>query len=154
MARSRGRPRKPKRVDPRIKITLSDDVLKAIDGFRTSHPGATRSAVIQNALERYFDQDSDYQMLFRSFSRMRNALQDLEGKQATLNEAFLLFVRVWFSAQPNLPEQQVRALRKLEPGRFSKYLDQLMRNLDEGAVLTQHLDRPPDIDEEDPERLK
>lgn len=144
-------PRKSKKAasDNRIIVTLNSETIEQIDLHRTAkNPPFTRSAIVQAALDRYFDTDSDYQLLYRAFVRTKNQITELDSRQATLNEAFLLFVRVFLASTAVVDEDKMKQTKRLEPGRFQRYIDSLTASLQAGGTLTQKLEPHPLMDDD------
>ena len=129
-----------KHARPKISVILDRSLIEQVDEFRLKRQDPlTRSAVVETALKSFFDEDSDYHTLYRALNRVRDQVTNLDDRQATLSEAFLLFVQVFLYSTPTLEDTHLDQLKKLMPGRFSKYLKTLANHLERGGVMLTQL---------------
>lgn len=84
--------------------------------------GRTLSSVIEAALIAYFDDATDSETLYRRLDRQTRLMGKITRDQELLNEAFAVFVKLWFAHTPRIPETERDAAQRVAAQRFEQYV--------------------------------
>lgn len=114
---------------PRLNLRLSGDVYAKLDEM-TRRPGATKSAIIEQALREYFNPEIRQGLEERILSR----LNDFDLRQSAIErdvgitmEALGQFVLYWLTRTDPLPESEREAAHTLGYRRFNHFIEQVGR---------------------------
>tara|TARA_R110001606_G_scaffold199398_1_gene347090 strand:+ start:5295 stop:5750 length:456 start_codon:yes stop_codon:yes gene_type:complete len=114
---------------PRINLRLAADIYARLDEA-TQRPGATKSAIIEQALREYFDPEVKSELEDRILARL-DAFDirqgEIERDVGFTLEAFGQFVLYWLTRTDPLPEGEREAAHALGQRRFDYFVDQVAR---------------------------
>ncbi|MCA8891442.1 MAG: CopG family transcriptional regulator [Hyphomonas sp.] len=114
---------------PRINLRLAADVYARLDEA-TQRPGATKSAIIEQALREYFDPEVKTGLEERVLARL-DAFDirqgEIERDVGFTLEAFGQFVLYWLTRTDPLPEGEREAAHALGQRRYDHFIGQVAR---------------------------
>ena len=116
---------------PRINLRLAADVYARLDEA-TQRPGATKSAIIEQALREYFDPEAKSGLEERILARL-DAFDirqgEIERDVGFTLEALGQFVLYWLTRTDPLPEGEREAAHALGQRRFDYFIEQVVRKM-------------------------
>lgn len=112
---------------PRINLRLAADIYARLDEA-TQRPGATKSAIIEQALREYFDPEVKAGLEQRILARLD--VFDIRQGEIERDVGFTLealgqFVLYWLTRTDPLPEGEREAAHALGKKRFDYFVDQV-----------------------------
>ena len=114
---------------PRINLRLATDIYAKLDKA-TQRAGATKSAIIEQALREYFDPEANSGLEERILARL-DAFDirqgEIERDVGFTLEALGQFVLYWLTRADPLPEGEREAAHALGQRRFDYFVDQVAR---------------------------
>ena len=126
-------------MKPRIGVYLSEGTAARLtDAAR--RPGATKSALVEVALDRLLGSDevlSDTATLARQLAAMSSQLEQLDRNLRIVNETVALHARFHLAVTPILPATAQGAACALGAERFEEFAAQVERRVDRGVPLIQ-----------------
>jgi MFS family permease len=126
-------------MKPRIGVYLSEGTAARLtDAAR--RPGATKSALVEVALDRLLGSDedlSDTATLARQLAAMSRQLEQLDRNLRVVNETVALHARFHLAVTPILPATAQGAACALGAERFEEFAAQVERRVDRGVPLIQ-----------------
>lgn len=126
---------------PRINLRLAADVYARLDEA-TQRPGATKSAIIEQALREYFDPEAKSELEDRILARL-DAFDirqgEIERDVGFTLEAFGQFVLYWLTRTDPLPEGQRDAAHALGQRRFDYFVEQVVRKVRSEGSLSERV---------------
>jgi Major Facilitator Superfamily len=126
-------------MKPRIGIYLSEGAAARLAEAAT-RPGATKSALVEAALDRLLGSDdgvSDTATLTRQLSAMSGQLEQLDRNLRIVNETVALHARFHLTIAPLLPATEQQAACALGAERFEEFATQVERRVDRSVPLIQ-----------------
>lgn len=126
-------------MKPRIGVYLSERMAARL-AEAASHPGATKSALVEVALDRMLGSDedsSDAATLARQLAAMSSQLEQLDRNLRIVNETVALHARFHLAVTPILPATAQGAACALGAERFEEFAAQVERRVDRGVPLIQ-----------------
>jgi MFS family permease len=126
-------------MKPRIGVYLSDGIAARL-AEAASRPGATKSALVEAALDRLLDSDdgvSDTATLARQLSAMSGQLEQLDRNLRIVSEAVALHARFHLTVTPIMPATAQGAACAVGADRFEEFAAQVERRVDQRAPLIQ-----------------
>lgn len=94
------------------------------------------SEIIRDAVDKYFDDESYWDIVFRRMTRQRNHIMSLEKQIKVLTEGFLKFTQYFFALTPQvIADDDPQAMMKISQERYNKYLAALKEELSRGGLL-------------------
>jgi MFS family permease len=126
-------------MKPRIGIYLSEGAAARLAQAAT-RPGATKSALVEAALDRLLGSDddvSDAATLARQLSAMSGQLEQLDRNLRIVSEAVALHARFHLTVTPILPATAQGEACAVGAERFEEFAAQVERRVDQGAPLIQ-----------------
>ena len=126
-------------MKPRIGVYLSDDMAARLNDAAT-RPGATKSALVERALDQLLGSDdgvSDTATLTRQLSAMSGQLDQLDRNLRIVSEAVALHARFHLTVTPILPATAQEEACVVGAERFEEFATQVERRVDRGASLIQ-----------------
>lgn len=109
---------------PQVRITLDDDLnatlIKRVSG------DVTLSTLINEACRRVYlpgGMESSLESINRALTAQAGRQRQLELKQQVSFETLIIFIRLWFAVNPELPPEERRAARTTADARITKILD-------------------------------
>jgi MFS family permease len=126
-------------MKPRIGIYLSEGAAARLAEAAT-RPGATKSALVETALDRLLNSDedlSDTATLARQLTAMSCQLEQLDRNLRIVNETVALHARFHLTIAPLLPATEQQAACALGAERFEEFATQVERRVDRRVPLIQ-----------------
>ncbi|MGZ5871778.1 MAG: MFS transporter [Bradyrhizobium sp.] len=126
-------------MKPRIGVYLSEGMATRL-AEAAMRPGATKSAVVEAALDRLLGADealSDTATLARQLGAMRGQLEQLDRNLRIVTETVALHARFHLAVTPILPETTQGAACTLGAERFEEFAMQVERRVDRRVPLIQ-----------------
>ena len=126
-------------MKPRIGVYLSEGMAARLAEAAT-RPGATKSALVEAALDRLLGSDDDFSdtaTLARQFAAMSGQLEQLDRNLRIVNETVALHARFHLAVTPILPATAQGAACALGAERFEEFAAQVERRVDRGVPLIQ-----------------
>ena len=124
---------------PRLNLRLSGDVYAKLDEM-TRRPGATKSAIIEQALREYFNPEIRQGMeerILRRMDRFDVRQGEIERDVEIALEAIGQFTFYWLTRTDPLPESEREAAHALGQRRFEYFVEQVGRRLRSSESLFQ-----------------
>ena len=124
-------------MKPRVGVYLSEGVAARL-AEAAKNPRATKSAVVEAALDRYFGSDddiSDTATVARHLAGLSRQLEDLDRNLRIANETAALHARFHLAVTPLLPTGELGAACALGAERFEEFAAQVGRRVDLGVPL-------------------
>jgi hypothetical protein len=112
----------------------------------TSKPGATKGAIVDDALRSFLGRRGAREIddLFKlRLDRMTRHLDRIERHQQIMLESLALFVRYQFTVIPPLPESEQAAARALAQDRYQAFIEQVGRRIAGGRTFSAMFDPTP-----------
>ncbi|MEP6828543.1 MAG: hypothetical protein ABJA10_10765, partial [Aestuariivirga sp.] len=137
---------------PRHNIYLSRSVADRLE-LACKRPGATKSALIDKALDRLLSPERDQTSeagLLRRLDRMSKQLSEINRNQQIVVESLALFIRYYLTITPPLPKSEQEPARGLGNQRFEFFIAQVGKRLAGGQnivgeVLERIVANDPDL---------
>lgn len=129
-------------MKPRINVYLEDPIADQL-ALIARRPGANKSAIVNAALDRFFNPEPDNQTaaLIRRLDRMTKALDRLDRNTGIGVETLALFIRYFLTVTPPLPADDQAAAHALGRERFEMFVAQVGRRLaQDGNLLSEVLE--------------
>jgi hypothetical protein len=126
-------------MKPRVGVYLSESTAVRL-AAAAQHPGATKSALVEAALDRYLGSDDDVcdtATVARCLAGMGRQLEKLERDLRIVNETVALHARFSLATSPPMPEAALRSACALGAERFEEFVTQVGRRIDLGTPLMQ-----------------
>jgi MFS family permease len=126
-------------MKPRIGVYLSDGMAARL-AEAVTRPGITKSALVEEALDRLLGSDygfSDTATLTRQFAAMSGQLEQLDRNLRIVNETVALHARFHLAVTPLLPAAAQEAACALGAERFEEFAAQVERRVDRRVPLIQ-----------------
>jgi len=124
-------------MKPRVGVYLSEGVAARL-AEAAKHPSATKSAVVEAALDRYFGSDDDIDdtaTVARHLAGLSRQLEELDRNLRIANETAALHARFHLAVTPPMPAGEQRAACVLGAERFEEFATQVGRRVDLGSPL-------------------
>lgn len=128
---------------PRLNLRLRSDLLYKLEEA-TRRPGVTKNAIIEQALQEYFEPEMRHGLEDRLLAR----LDDFEVRQGEIERDLALsletlgqFVLYWLTRTDPIPESEREIAHALGQRRFEHFIGQVARKLTGGEVLSKRLTR-------------
>lgn len=138
-------------MKPRHHLYLDDELTDRLEQL-AARPGASKSAIVADALKAWFARGAAIEIdpvIKARLDRTTRSLSRIERDLQIVLEALGLFIRYQLTVIPPLPEADQAAARVLGQERFQHFIDQVGRRLASAKSLTRDvLSRvAPDADE-------
>lgn len=138
-------------MKPRHHLYLDDELTDRLEQL-AARPGASKSAIVADALKAWFARGAAIEIdpvIKARLDRTTRSLSRIERDLQIVLEALGLFIRYQLTVIPPLPEADQAAARALGQERFQHFIDQVGRRLASAKSLTRDvLSRvAPDADE-------
>jgi predicted DNA-binding protein len=117
-------------MKPRHHLYLDDELTAQLDAL-ASKPGATKSAIVADALRHYLTRRGAHsidEVLRIRLDRQARQLERVERDLQVLLESLALYVRYQLTVTAPLPEPD-RAAHAVGKERFQKFIDQVGRQM-------------------------
>jgi len=118
-------------MNPRINIRLSYEMHRKLEEMVLA-PGATKSAIMEDALRAYLDPQRTAardDILFQRLDRIEKRQNAMERDLALCLETLGQFVLYWLTRTDPIPESQRDAAQILGQRRFEFFIDQVARRV-------------------------
>ena len=122
-------------MKPRVGVYLSEGMAARLAEAAKS-PRATKSALVEAALDRYFGSDDaidDTAAVARHFARLSRQLEELDRNLRIANETAALHARFHLAVPPPMPAGELGAACALGAERFEEFAAQVGRRIDLGV---------------------
>jgi len=126
-------------MKPRVGVYLSEPTAARL-AAAAQNPGATKSALVEAALDRYLSSDDDVcdtATVARCLAEMSRQLDQLERDLRMVNETVALHARFHLATTPPMPDGALRNACALGAERFEEFVTQVGRRIDLGTPLIQ-----------------
>jgi MFS family permease len=124
-------------VKPRVGVYLSEGVAARL-AEAAKNPQATKSGLVEAALDRYFGSDddiSDTAKVARHLAGLSRQLEDLDRNLRIANETAALHARFHLAVTPPMPAGELGAACALGVERFEEFATQVGRRVDSAIPL-------------------
>jgi len=124
-------------MKPRVGVYLSKQTAGLLEAA-AERPGATKSALVEAALDRYFGSDddtSDTARVMHNLAGLSRQIEDLDRNLRIANETAALHARFHLAITPLLPGSELEAACALGAERFEEFAAQVGRRVDLGVPL-------------------
>src|SRR6202166_1928344 len=124
-------------MKPRVGVYLSKHTAGLLEAA-AERPGATKSALVEAALDRYFGSDddiSDTATVARHLAGLSRQLDELDRNLRIANETAALHARFHLAVTPLMPIGEQGAACALGAERFEEFAAQVARRGDLGVTL-------------------
>src|SRR5258708_4654893 len=124
-------------MKPRVGVYLSEGMAARL-AEAAKNPRATKSALVEAALDRYFGSDddiSDTAIVARHLAGLSRQLEELDRNLRIANETAALHARFHLAVTPQMPAGELGAACALGAERFEEFAAQVGRRVDLGASL-------------------
>lgn len=146
-------------MKPRINVYLEDHVAAQLT-LVCKRPGANKSRIVNDALDRFFNPEKDTETsaaLIRRLDRMSRSMERMDRNQSIELETVALFIRYFLTITPPLPESDQASAHALGRERFEGFVAQVGRRLAQdknllSEVLETIADTRPDLFAVDPDQ--
>jgi len=126
---------------PRLNLRLRADLSRKLEEA-TRRPGVTKNALIEQALEEYFEPEIRHDLeerLFARLDRFEVRQGEIERDVALLLETLGQFVLYWLTRTDPIPEGEREIAHALGQRRFEHFTAQVARKLFNGSTLSKRL---------------
>lgn len=118
-------------------IRLSPDVARQLAEY-AFRKRASQAEIVEAALVSFLSPDGSERMeaaFSRRIDRVMRQLEQLDRSVEVGNEAVALFVRIWLTANPPLPDSAMASAQATGKERYDGFVQALARRLDTGERL-------------------
>lgn len=127
----------------RIKHTfrLPPDVSRQLAEFAI-RKRTTQASIVEAAISSFLSPDGSERMeaaLTRRLDRLTKQNERLEFQIEVTNEALALFVRLWLTANPPMPDSALAAAQVQGKERYIGFIEALARKLESGSTFPNEL---------------
>lgn len=125
-------------MKPRHHLYLNDELTERLEQL-AARPGASKSAIVADALKAWFAKGAAIEIdpvIKARLDRTTRSLARIERDLQIVLEALGLFIRYQLTVIPPLPEADQAAARALGQERFQHFIDQVGRRLASAKSLT------------------
>lgn len=136
------------RTKSQIRSWLSRDLRNRVRLY-AARRGATESSVVEAALNQHLDHEyTDRALLLRRLNRVDRQISTVQRDFDLLSQAFGVFVQVWFAHTPQIPEVGRSAAEQTALKRYRRFVEHVVRQLEDGARFARELapDTEPDTE--------
>lgn len=132
----------------RMNVYFSPDLLAQVEALSLRRQ-VSKSAVVEAAVASFLSGDTSDRLeaaMSRRLDKVGRQIDTLDEDLAVLGETLSLFVRIWLSSTPPLPESAQAAARAKGAERFEGFMQSLGRRLATGDRFLKELSRDIDPD--------
>ncbi len=129
---------------PRLNLRLRADLLYKLEEA-TRRPGVTKNALIEQALQEYFDpaiRDGLEERLIERLDAFEIRQGEVERDVALLLETLGQFVLYWLTRTDPIPEGERDIAHALGQRRFDYFIEQVARKVRDGQALSARMLKP------------
>lgn len=129
---------------PRLNLRLRADLFRKLEEA-TRRPGVTKNALIEKALEEFFEPEIRHGLEEKLLARLDNfevRQGEIERDVALLLETLGQFVLYWLTRTDPIPEGEREIAHALGQRRFEHFIGQVARKLRRGGGLADALGLP------------
>lgn len=122
---------------PRLNLRLRADLSRKLEEA-TRRPGVTKNALIEQALEKYFEPEIRHGLEERLLARLDQfevRQGEIERDVALLLETLGQFVLYWLTRTDPIPEGEREIAHALGQRRFDYFIDQVARKVRRGGGI-------------------
>jgi uncharacterized protein (DUF1778 family) len=135
----------------RLSARIDGDIAALLQQAAKRRNVAT-SVIVNAALHAYLAPevgDDRESVVTAHLERLSRQLQNTADKLDALQETVGLFVRIWFTYTPELPQTEKRAANHSGAARFERFLEHLVDHLQPGRSIYEKAMRPIRIESDD-----
>lgn len=125
---------------------LPRELVRRMRGY-ASGKGASQSAVIQTALEKYLADATDATMIARRLDRVSRAMTGVRRDVGVLADAIGVYVQVWLAHTPRIADAERPGAEKAALARFAQFTEHVATRFATGQSFMSDLVRDADLDE-------
>jgi len=112
----------------RLSVYLDKPILDALAAY-AARRDQSLSLVAEAAIMAFVSPEQNVDSLLRRFNRLDKQIQRLERDSHISSEALFVFIWVWFTANPPLPEPSEAAARAVATERYDAFMETLGQRL-------------------------
>ena len=130
----------------RMNVYFDPDLLAQVEALALRRQ-VSKSAIIEAAVASFLSGDASDRLeaaMSRRLDRLGREIHALDEDLAVLGETLSLFIRIWLSSTPTLPESAQAAARAKGGERFDGFMQMLGRRLAAGDRFLKELSRDVD----------
>ena len=116
----------------RLQGYISRDHERALKKYLAAHPKKSKSSVIEAALSDFLNNTSDSDVLYRRLDRQQRAVGKVMRDLEVLQEAFAVFVRLWFAHTPRVGEDERDSAQAFAQHRYAQFCEYVGEQLTQG----------------------
>ena len=116
----------------RLQGYISRENDRALKKYIAAHPRKSKSSVIDAALSEFFSNTTEADVLYRRLDRQQRAIGKLGRDLEILQEAFAVFVRLWFAHTPRVGEGERESAQTYAQQRYAQFCDYVGRQVAQG----------------------
>lgn len=132
---------------PRLNLRLRADLSRKLEEA-TRRPGVTKNALIEKALEEYFEPEIRHgleERLLARLDRFEVRQGEIERDVALLLETLGQFVLYWLTRTDPIPEGERDIAHALGQRRFDYFIDQVARKVRRGGGIGSQFGLPAEV---------
>ncbi|MET1753875.1 CopG family transcriptional regulator [Novosphingobium sp. RD2P27] len=137
----------------RMNVYFDPELLKRVEALALRQK-VSKSAVVEAAVASFLTGDSAEKLeaaMSRRMDRLGRQIDTLDEDLAVLGETVSLFIRIWLSSTPPLPESAQASARAKGAERFEGFMQSLGRRLATGDRFLKELSRDVDSFDDTPQ---
>ena len=116
----------------KIQGYISRDNDSAMKKYLAAHPKTSKSSVVDAALADFFNNTTDSDVLYRRLDRQQRAIGKIARDLEVSQEAFAVFVRLWFAHTPRVGEGERDSAQTYAAQRYDQFCDFVGKQLSQG----------------------
>lgn len=127
---------------------LSDELIARFKKYCTVSK-ATESSVVEEALQRFFDDRYDVSLILRRLDRLDRTVKRVSRDVDIMAQTLAVFIQIWFAHTPKIDGDNKAAANALAQKRFADFTEYVSRSLSSGENFFDLLAQEPlaDYDE-------
>ena len=136
----------------RMNVYFSPDLLAQVEALSLRRQ-VSKSAIVEAAVASFLSGDTSDRLeaaMSRRLDKVGRQIDMLDEDLAVLGETLSLFVRIWLSSTPPLPESAQAGARAKGAERFEGFMQTLGKRLATGDSFLKELSRDLDSLDDDP----
>lgn len=116
----------------RLQVYISRENARALKQYVAAHPSKSKSSVVDSAIREFFTNATDADVLYRRLDRQQRTVGKIGRDLEVLQEAFAIFVRLWFAHTPRVGEQERESAQVYAAQRYEQFCDFVGKQLSQG----------------------
>ncbi len=119
----------------KIQGYISQDNDRALKKYLAAYPKKSKSSVIEAALAEFFTNTTDADVLYRRLDRQQRAVGKVARDLEVFQEAFAVFVRLWFAHTPRIGESERDGAQTYAAQRYAQFCEYVGKQLAGGHTF-------------------